>query len=458
MSFAAAAQLTFWLCAGCGSPSPTVPEPHVPQWETERVWLPDFGIADFRGLGLSLTDSGNAAIAISLEGTLWVTRKTGRAFETPQRIDAGPPRHVRTPLLAATPWGMQVAVWQQRDATGQPRQLVWSNRFVPGESWDTPLLVDPQMPGKDGWGVSPEPDLAVTPSGAAAVVWAARDVFVSMAPDGRAWGPVETLDFRSERDVGYRVRVRAASDGRFVAAWSTRHDGRVAWGDPETGWTAPTVFPMPDGLTAGRAHLAANSTGRVLAVWSACCRDGERAWPILATAWSEGSGWSPLQELNEPGTRATAHAVGLDRSGRGFVLWSDPTPDYASAPAYAMARLSSRGDWSAPLAVPRASTFDPEGVGPDTYSTGAAILASGDVLLVWGDSRGTYPDYALREIRHDGAGWSEVRTLQDALPGLATNLSLTVNERGDAFAAWTRETAEAAVWASHWRGDASPLR
>jgi hypothetical protein len=432
------------LPAACGSPTSPDPAPQAPRWETpsEPLATLDAGTS-FLGLAAAL-DNSTAVVAFGIDGTMWSSQAAGgEAFSAPRRIDTGEPRFARGPALAMA-GGSIAAAWEQPDVDRfQGPMLVWANRLSPGTGWGVPALVERRVTTPEQ--VDPvmanlAPDVAVSATGEAVVVWIAQDVFASASPDGRAWSEPERLDTRTGPPSPFvkQVQVAAGARGRFASAWADGPEGRVAWREPAGSWGRPTSFRMDGGLVMDGPRLAADGSGRALVAWHALEFDGiflVRSHGVFAAPWSDSSGWGALRLVSTPAVEAFLIDVALDPTGGGAVFWY-----VREAMQLWLSRVSPDGTWSAPERIP-------SGKAPPSA---AVFLPNGDLLVAWAEGS------SVVASRKAGATWSAPETLQDGRfdpEGLIGRVALAANDRGEVLAAWTRyeERSRGSLWTSRGR-------
>jgi hypothetical protein len=428
------------LTAACGSPNtPAVNE--SPRWETAKDPLATLEPANFGYIGLvAALDNSTAVVGFGIDGSMWSSQAIANgAFSAPRRIDAGAPRFTRGPALKLVPGGVAVATWEQPDLDHfQGPMLVWANQFSPGTGWGDPTLVERRVTAPeqaDPPSANLAPDVAVAPSGEAVVLWAARDVFASVSPDGRAWAEPERLDTLGGLQSLFpkQLRVAAGARGRFLAAWANGSDGRVAWREPASGWSPATSFRVAPGLFMDGPRLATTTSGRALVAWQALEQNATRlvqSSGVFAAVWSEPAGWGPLSQVSSPDVEAFLIDVALDTVGGGAVFWFKRND--AQLQLW-VSRLSADGAWFPAELVPNAK------------EPGAAVfLPNDDLLVIWADGP------AVLTSRRRGASWSAPETLQDGSldpQRLIGRVTLAANDRGEALAAW----AGREIWTSRFR-------
>ncbi len=111
--------------------------------------------------------------------------------------------------------GNAIAVWYQVvDGTSHS---VWANRYVEGIGWSTPTLL------REGRGVASFPDIAFAPDGNAVAVWSQRDasgnhsIYANRYARDVGWNGVTLLE--SNSGTALQPDVEADSSGNAIAVW-----------------------------------------------------------------------------------------------------------------------------------------------------------------------------------------------------------------------------------------------
>lgn len=226
-----------------------------------------------------------------------------------------------------------------------------------------------------------EPDLAISRSGEAVVVWDREDGPVcASAPDNPAC--VHVLEARSR---------------------------------PASGWEAPAELMRP-GVGPG-PRVAVNGKGDAVVVW----RHDIGAPRVLQAAWRPGTSrqWQAPIDLSGAGPMG-GQDVGLDETGNAIAAW---TIDLGGGMiAQAEVRPFVSGSWGAPVTLSRAGET----------AVGAPILAvngAGDAVAVWVRGGGVVQASA----RPSSTGVWQPAT--DIAPG--TQPQVALDPTGNAVAVWS---------------------
>lgn len=256
------------------------------------------------------------------------------AWGEPRRVnDDGTTTTQWSPALAADPRGGVFVAWSDyRSGDG----AIYVARRAADGTWAPSAPVDAN-PG----GSQDRPAIAVAPSGDVFVAWAdqradAGDIYAARLPPGppaSPGSPAWDAPVRLNRDAGAARQAAPAigidHDGAVTVAWHDARDGaghvwaaRVA---PEAGgrypavWTAEVRLSDSRGADADRPAVGGGPDSATLVAWM---EDAGAASRVVAARWL-GSRWSAPGRVDDAVVAAGGRnpAVGVDRSGRGHVLW-----------------------------------------------------------------------------------------------------------------------------------------
>jgi hypothetical protein len=161
------------------------------------------------------------------------------------------------PRVAIDGGGNAIAVWAQSDGT---RKNIWSNRFKPGDGWQTAELLE-----KDDAGDARFPRVAVDSKGNAVAVWMQSDgthyhIRTNYYTAGDKWSAATLVENNDAGDAvtpsiaiderGHAIAVWSQSDGNVDSMWTSR----MTWADrlgPTFGWSTPELLEHDDAGNAG---------------------------------------------------------------------------------------------------------------------------------------------------------------------------------------------------------------
>lgn len=176
--------------------------------------------------------------------------------------------------VAIAPSGAVFAVWSE---TLSGISSIWSERFVPGQGWRTPELVE-----TDDAGNALNPQVQADRSGNALVVWqqafgGPAAVMANRFDEAMgSWSGAVTVQASTE--AASRVRLAMDQAGHAIAVW-TQASGSIAslWTsrfNPAAGWSAPALLETDDTAAATAAQISMNASGAAAAVWVQSDADG----------------------------------------------------------------------------------------------------------------------------------------------------------------------------------------
>lgn len=297
------------------------------------------GIA--RSLGMRRTALG---LLVALAAVAGVTPGGARAqAPAPLTVPVAAGWTDRQVGVASNDRGDVAFVWTDQGVDGRTR-LLSSVRPAAG-NWTEPRVLA-QGAGPGDAPLQPEQlSVAVTPSGAAHVLWASvpEDWSGSQPPSALrvsswssqgGWASDAVLaESTATAKVGAAADLVASADGTVVAAWSVSPPGQdesnpagtayTAERGAEGGWSTPVSLGAASGINAD-VQLAANAPGAVAAVWTRGLKDEYEGSGYVVSAirtapgaWAAGATSAKLEgvHLNSAGPR-------LDQAGGLHVLLS----------------------------------------------------------------------------------------------------------------------------------------
>jgi FG-GAP-like repeat len=162
--------------------------------------------------------------------------------------------------------GNALVVWYQGPDSNN--RSIWANHYIVGEGWDSPTLLENNPGSAQG------PDVAIDGSDRAIAVWRQFDgvdisIWANRYVPGEGWGGPTLI----ETNPGEAVRPAVAMDtsGNAVVVW-IQFDGTndSVWANRymvDEGWESPIVIETHLG-DARLPKVAIDSHGQALAVWS----------------------------------------------------------------------------------------------------------------------------------------------------------------------------------------------
>lgn len=422
-------------CGDSTSTAPTQPTPPPGRWlGAERIdgEPPDFPSCNPPLAPVVAADASGGIVASWLSGCrVWVsTTSRGQAWGRPGQLATiaanVPPSWIWEPTLAANSAGVALVAWAAEDRTAG-RQL-FSSRYRP-PAW---FVVQRFDGGEAQQLASPyAAALALDGAGSGLAVWDSGGVvaarrLASLTSD--AWQAPGRL--APQPSSAPRVFLDAA--GRGFATWSSSGEAFAQRFEPEGGWGETTRFAPDAGWSfVGSGEVAFDGSGQALLVWQRN-QGSTQVSSVWSAAYTAGR-WSALGPISASGGRAVSPHVGIDSSGRGISVWSDPF-----GPVHA--RYES-GAWTAPLVVASAA-----GMGP----TALAVSAGGHAIVAWKETDAATGRSRVAAARYAGGAWGARESLQ-ASSNQPNHPAAAIDPCGNAVAIWSElESGRTRVWANRY--------
>ncbi len=251
---------------------------------------------------------------------------------------------------------------------------------------------------------------------------AARNYGLAIERDGE-WGEQEHIGGASAGNA-LVARIAADSTGRAVAVWSEDEGGGYEaeafkiWSSRyvlAVGWTRPEPTGAGQPLSQFEPSVSMSADGSAIAVWT----EGQSLW---ASRYRPIDGWG-LPALIVDGESIWEFEVASDPLGNAFVAWRE----------YDGTRVNI---WASRYAVGE-GWGSPELIEDEDGSAGYVQVATspdGDAIAVWSKDDGTrYDIWSNRYTIADGWGLAERIEAED---GNATGAKIGVDQNGCAIAVW----------------------
>ncbi len=338
-------------------------------------------------------------------------------------IDAGA-NNASFPQVAFDASGNAFAVWRQYD--GVAYTDIYANRFdALSGTWGGAVLIDA------GANDAISPQVAFDASGNAFAVWQQYDGAYNSIYANRydalsgTWGGAVVID-AGANNADY-PQVAFDASGNALVVW-VQFDG-VAYTDIyanrydalSDSWGGAVIIDTGANLVDS-PQVAFDASGNAFAVWVQF--DGTY-FSIYANRYDALSGtWGGAVEIGASANNAQYPQVAFDASGNAFAVWQRYDGAYNSIYANRYDALS--GTWLGSVLIDAGANA--------AFSSHVAFDASGNAIVVWKQSDGTY--YSIYANRYDaGTGWVGAVLIESG----ANNASfpqVAFDADGNAIAVW----------------------
>lgn len=432
--------MTACLLAACGGGGGAGQEPVAMAWQGAR--FVEGGPLDSKNVSVSINADGlGHAVWEQRAGSdplvIFASAYRDGVWQPGLQISTKvPPVFASHPQVVTLPDGEAVAVWQQGVTNSD---LVGFSRTVDGV-WQTPTLL-PASGGEEG----SELKMVADGRGGAIAVWlggaATTVVRAAVFRDG-AFGPVREIS--DGQDDASEIDVAIDADGNALVVWaqhSTVAGRHTISARPCVTGAWREIVELNPSATAVSANprVAIGTGGTASVVWeegnyarlngrrATDFRTGQWAFTFLGLDASGGNG-----AVGVPG-------VVLDAAGVTTIVWAHSSP----GPEGEVVNLrSARGKGSEPFVFDKVESLE----SAEGQSLRAGVDGGGRVLAIWSheDIGGARITMFTNVLDPATGQWSSPRQIGDDTGDASRFVSLALNARGQAIAAWsTRPVAGA---------------
>jgi uncharacterized protein YheU (UPF0270 family) len=437
---AAFAVASLGACGGGGGGGTTPPPPPPPPIGWSAITPP-----------LSAGGSGSVKVAMDNAGralAVWLTLRTGTLIDddlvvsrydpasgwsAPQTLESRLADVTRFELAMDAASGRAVVLWSQ--ASDTINSSAWARHFDPAGGWT------PVQALSTATGVVDVMSVGMDLQGNAVAAWSQLDgsrfsIWGNRGSADGTWGSAQLLENMDELGrVDGNPRIAVAPQGDAIVVWQASGGtlvNRGTWTNRYTagsGWgTAGQLVSVSGGSAP---DIAMDANGNAVMVWSQIdAVSATEMYALIQAKRYQAGGWGlPLQVARELGANSvlsTVH-VKVNAAGAALVAWGqgDQSIRATLAPA--------GGNWPTPSIV--------KPVGSRAASTGvrAAIDPQGNAFLAWsqGNDAGTVD--TMLSVRTVAGGWV-AGVPHDSSGEIATDPSVAMDERGNAWYLWTQYT------------------
>lgn len=331
----------------------------------------------------------------------------------------------RNPQIAMTASGDAWVVWQQHDdSVSVAISNIWVSRYeASAEQWGAPTLIKTKNASTTETLVNADtPQVAVNASGQAVIAW--RQLDGPYCIDA-ATAVVETCNpFNQQGQDRYNV-------GSVVAS---RYAGGV-WSDPV--WLEQDNLKGHD---AGQPHVVMDGLGNAVVIWQQAMGATPvssiyaNSYNVASSAW----GLATLVENADAGA-ALDPRIAQDGSGNVIAVWrqADSSGRYS-----VWSNRYASGAWGT------AAFIEQDNAG-DADAPQIAMNASGDAIAVWRQFDGTR--YNVWANRFTQGAWTGEALIETNDVGDANEPDVFIGTNGDAIAVWRQfDGAHWNVWSNRY--------
>jgi hypothetical protein len=287
--------------------------------------------------------------------------------------------------------------------------------------------------------------LAVTSDGKAIAVWRRvqggyTKVQFATYQNG-AWSFGATLDTTTPDTTDELFpKVGVNASGGAIAVWqvggSPGNFIRAATYDFQSNtWGSFQNISSTGVNDRGFPSLAVNAAGNAVAIWEFI--DTMNSTNKLEASQFQSGSWQPVDVVISSGSTALQELfpqVAIDGSGNAVSVWTQ----YDSVMNYSILSSTKTSSWSTPIAI---STVGNNSTFPTQTPLASISLApSGDGVAVWVYLDQSVPLSEIQARSYQGGAWSPTTTTLTAPTDFAFFSTVAVDNTGDAYALWTRQT------------------
>jgi len=429
----------------------------------EDEWLEAVGTGSSSQPQIAVDGQSNALAVWEYDepaGTrVWASRYTRvDLWGVPEPIDGGD-EPSSNPRLATDDAGNGFAVWKQGAAAA--RTNIWTNRYVVGEGWGTPALLQSVEVTN-----AVSPSIAADPAGNAIAVWIQREmdginrvVWASRYEPGSGWAPAASIDPMPSPTAGTKTSVGMDDDGNAIAVWarqtatSTGGRGWVLWANRYVvgeGWKtadAATLIKDDPETTALKERLSVGPNGDAFVVWEQ--NDPMRNIDDIWGARFSGSAWEPPERLDDhdAGDKRdpdiAVDGTGVDGTGVAHAVWSQVDLDLRSN-IWARRYMPGAG-WGTPELIEPPNEDLAED--SDAATPRVGVNAAGNAFVVWSQSWQDWASIWSNRLDPEEMSWTPMRAERIEAEARAAKAPIVVvDENRHAHAVWLHRLSSGADW------------
>lgn len=385
-------------------------------------------------------DAQSNAVAVwehfdGFETNIWANRYTRRdLWGAPELIETNDAEATR-PRLAVDPSGNAFAVWEQSDGTDT---FIWANRYAIDEGWGSAELIQTDEITRARW-----PSVAADPAGNAIAVWIQRDietredvVWSNRYVPGQGWGSAELIDPIVAPLADNATEVGMDADGNAIAVWARpTFAGNVIWANRYTrgsGWGTAELIKPDEATAAGVKRLAVSPSGSAFVAWVQPEDTRQDVWSVRFS----GSSWGTPERIDNYDAGDTKEPdIGVDRMGVAFAVWSQSDEAFDNIWAN---RYTTGSGWGTPELIEEANPDPTEDA--NAARPRIAINADGNAFVVWQQEWENW--LSIWSNRYDpDTGWFSAELIEQ-ITRAGKSPKIAADENRHAHALWLHSTEE----------------
>ena len=302
-------------------------------------------------------------------------------------IISSPALNASAPKISIDGSGNAIAVWVQGNSSNT-NSSIWGARYSTVTGWDAPLQISGSISNTNNFANVPQ--ISMDSTGNAVAVWHAVN------------SSINTNHF----DV-YSSRYTAGSDS----------------------WSTPAVISSGTN-TASNSHIALNTSGNGMAVWTEGQDDGTTSngpMDVWTRRYSSANGWDgTIAKVNSiAGNVAGIYgqtALAVNINGNAVVAWVQGGIRAIS--------FSPQNGWGTDTLIANHPT-----ISGNCYSPDVAMDASGNAIAVWQQQDNISSSFTFAN-RFSGGTWSTALKISDDTSPFVADTHVRMGAAGNAIAVW----------------------
>jgi hypothetical protein len=394
----------------------------------------------YSGLKATLTPSDNLALSVFYTATItgmkdvggvpladysWSFTTRDGTWATPVSIDAYSVNGAHSPQIAMDAYGNGMAVWEQSNGM---IPFIWARTHNRGSGWGTPAMIQDANSGQ-----GQQPQIAMSETGSAAVVWVETDPIGKRHLNSKwfvpsqGWGASALVETNATDNVSDPYTAINAQGTAIVVWHQSNGTSNEIWANKGTpnGWGTPVRLDNAQS-NALWPRVAMDGNGDAIAIWEQRDDMLSATTAVWASIFSPATGWSTSLSLPDSGLGFQEPRIAIDATGNALIVGVDwgSTPARVKAVQY----LSGQG-FGTPLFITNVSQ--------QTAFADVAMNDRGDAMVVWLQSDGSINRVWAKRYSAQN-GW-QAAFIVDGSVGTSVRPQAAIDASGNAFVLWERD-------------------